>query len=86
VTGRAGLAQLYPTLLRQRYGRYFFLGRRFVELIGNPAVMRWSTDHVLPRERMMRFALRVLGNLTDGRSGDLDDKLMYVLERLTPAA
>ena len=86
VTERPGLAQLYPTMLRERYGRYFFLGRRFVSLIGNPAIMRWSTDHGLPRERVMRFALRMLGNLTDGRSGDLQDKLMYVLERLAPAA
>ena len=86
VKDRPGLAQLYPTMLRERYGRYFFLGRRFVSLIGNPAIMRWSTDHGLPRAWLMRFALRFMGNLTDGRAGDLQDRLMYMLERLAPAS
>jgi geranylgeranyl reductase family protein len=86
VTGRPGLAQLYPAVLRGRYGRYFHIGRRFVELIGHPAVMRAFTDHGLPRAWLMRFALRFMGNLTDGRSGDLQDKLMFALERLAPAS
>jgi hypothetical protein len=30
--------------------------------------------------------VRLMGNLTDGRSGDAQDRLMYVLERLAPAA
>ena len=34
----------------------------------------------------MRFAMRVLANLTDGRKGDAQDRLRYALERLAPAA
>jgi geranylgeranyl reductase family protein len=86
VSGRPGLAQLYPTVMRQRYARYFHIGRRFVELIGHPAAMRAFTDHGLPRAWLMRFALRFMGNLTDGPTGDLQDRLMSTLERLAPAS
>ncbi len=86
VKDRPGLAHMYPTLLRERYGRYFHLGRTFVRAIGHPTIMRAFTDYGLPRERLMRFLLRLMGNLTDGREGDAQDKLMYALERLAPAS
>jgi geranylgeranyl reductase family protein len=85
VKNRPGLAHVYPTVLRERYGRYFYIGRKFVRAIGKPEVMRTLTKYGLPREWLMRFALRFLANLTDGRQGDVQDKLMYALERLAPA-
>jgi flavin-dependent dehydrogenase len=83
---RPGLAHLYPTMLRERYARYFRIGTNFVRAIGHPVVMRALTDYGLPREWLMRFALRVMGNLTDGRKGDFQDRLMYGLERLARAS
>jgi geranylgeranyl reductase family protein len=83
---RPAVAHLYPTLLAERYGRYYFLGRKFVKAIGHPSIMRAFTDYGVPRERLMRFVFRVLGNLTDGRDGDVQDKLMYAIERLAPAS
>ncbi|MFL5768117.1 MAG: geranylgeranyl reductase family protein [Actinomycetota bacterium] len=83
---RPAVAHLYPTMLAERYGRYYYLGRQFVKAIGHPSVMRAFTDYGVPRERLMRFVFRVLGNLTDGRDGDVQDKLMYALERLAPAS
>ncbi|MGZ5291608.1 MAG: geranylgeranyl reductase family protein [Actinomycetota bacterium] len=82
VLGRPGLAHVYPTILRERYGRYFRIGSNFVRAIGHPTVMRTLTDYGLPQEWLMRFAIRVMGNLTDGRDGDFQDKLLYGLERL----
>jgi geranylgeranyl reductase family protein len=86
VKDRPGLAHLYPTLLRERYGRYFTAGRAFVRAIGQPIVMRMLTDYGLPRERLMRFLLRLMGNLTDGPRGDAQDRLMDTLVRLMPAS
>jgi menaquinone-9 beta-reductase len=83
---RPGVAQLYPTILRERYARYYRIGTNFVRAIGHPSVMRVLTDYGLPQEWLMRFALRVMGNLTDGRKGDWQDKLIYSLERLARAA
>ena len=82
VKDRAGIAHLYPTILRERYARYYRIGTNFVRAIGHPSVMRALTDYGLPQAWLMRFALRVMGNLTDGREGDVQDKLMYGLERL----
>jgi flavin-dependent dehydrogenase len=82
---RAGIAHLYPTMLRERYGRYYRLGSGFVRAIGHPPVMRALTDYGLPRPRLMRFLLRLMGNLTDGRDGDVQDRIIHTIERLTPA-
>jgi geranylgeranyl reductase family protein len=82
--GRPGVAHVYPALLRQRYGRYFTAGRAFVRAMGNPTIMRLALRLGLPRERVMRFALRVLANLTDGREGDTGDRLMDILVRMSP--
>jgi geranylgeranyl reductase family protein len=83
-SGRPGLAHAYPVVLRQRYGRYFTAGRVFARAIGHPRIMRYSVEHGFPRERLMRFALRLLANLTDGREGDLDDKVMDWIVRMAP--
>jgi flavin-dependent dehydrogenase len=85
-TGKPGLAHVYPTLVRERYGKYYFMGNTFVKLIGDPRVMRFLTDHGLHREWIMRFAMRILANLSDGSKGDVRDKLFYALERISPAA
>lgn len=82
---RPGLAHVYPAVLRQRYGKYFTMGRGFVKAIGYPSVMRASVRYGLPRERVMRFLLKVMANLTDGRDGDLDDRIMDALVRVVPA-
>jgi geranylgeranyl reductase family protein len=86
VSDRPGIAHLYPAILRERYARYYRIGTNFVRAIGHPPVMRALTDYALPQEWLMRFMLRLMGNLTDGRKGDGRDKLMYVLERLMPVS
>jgi menaquinone-9 beta-reductase len=83
---RPAIAQSYPLLLRERYGRYFSIGRGFARVIGKPAIMGAATKYLLPRPRVMRFAMRLMANLTDGRDGDAGDRLMYLLERLAKAS
>jgi len=86
VGGRPALAQMYGPLLHERYGRYYSLGRVFVKAIGHPPVMRALTDYGLPIRPLMRFLVRLMGNLSDGRDGDAQDRLMWTLERLAPAS
>ena len=86
VRGRPGIAQMYPTVLRERYGQYFWYGTWFARAIGHPRVMQALTRFLLPREHVMRFTMRVLGNLTDGRDGYAQDRLLHALERLAPAS
>jgi menaquinone-9 beta-reductase len=86
VLNRPGIAHSYPLVLRERYGRYFTIGRGFARVIGKPAIMGAATKHLLPRPVVMNFALRLMGNLTDGHDGDFQDRLMYVLERVVKAS
>lgn len=84
VRDRPGVAHLYPTVLRERYGRYFSLGRAFVAAIGNPGVMRLATRYGLPREALMAFLLRVMANVSDGEAADPQDRLIGAMLRLAP--
>jgi geranylgeranyl reductase family protein len=86
VRNRPGLAMSYPTVLRERYGRYFTIGRGFARAVGKPTIMGLATRFMLPRPLVMSFALRVMGNLSDGRDGDAQDRLFYLLELLAKAS
>ncbi|MCD6022848.1 MAG: geranylgeranyl reductase [Actinomycetia bacterium] len=86
VKDHLGLAMVYPQALRERYGRYFRLGRGFAKLVGKPEIMGPATKYLLPNPRVMGFAMRMMANLTDGRHGDRQDKLFYLLERLARAS
>ena len=74
----------YPQALRDAYGGYYALGRVFVQLIGHPQLMRFATRHGMSRPALMRFALKLLANLTDPRGGDAADRLINGMTRLAP--
>ncbi|MFF4987899.1 geranylgeranyl reductase family protein [Streptosporangium saharense] len=82
---REHVLRAYPQTLKDAYGGYFTLGRGFVELIGHRGVMDFATRHALPHPRLMRFALKLLGNLTD-RRGDASDRIINALSKVTPSA
>jgi flavin-dependent dehydrogenase len=77
--------QAYPRRMQQEWGAYYRLGAAFVKLIGNPQVMQACTRHGLPHPALMRFVLKLLANLTDPHGGDVSDRVIHVLTRLTPA-
>jgi geranylgeranyl reductase family protein len=74
----------YPQALSDAYGGYYALGRVFVQLIGRPQLMRYATRHGMSRPALMRFALKLLANLTDPRGGDAADRVINGLTRLAP--
>jgi geranylgeranyl reductase family protein len=76
----------YPQALKDAYGGYYTLGRKFVGAIGHPWVMRFATRHGMPRPALMRITLKLLANLTEPRGGDAADRLINALSKLTPAA
>jgi menaquinone-9 beta-reductase len=78
--------QGYPQALRDAYGGYYTLGRKFVGAIGHPWVMKFATRHGMPRPALMRFTLKLLANLTEPRGGDAADRVINALSRVTPAA
>ena len=74
----------YPVALQQSYGGYYTLGRLFVQLIGKPKLMRYATKHGMSRPALMRFALKLMANLTDPSGGDATDLVINGLSRLAP--
>ena len=84
--GRYRDEQAAVHLARFAKGRYFFIGRQFAKVIGNPAIMGRATKYLLPNRRVMAFALRVMGNLTDGRDGDAQDRLFHAITLLARAS
>ncbi|MFF4413356.1 geranylgeranyl reductase family protein [Streptosporangium sp. NPDC001559] len=82
---RERVLRAYPQTLKDAYGGYFTLGRGFVELIGHRGVMDFAARHALPHPGLMRFALKLLGNLTD-RRGDASDRIINALSKVTPSA
>jgi menaquinone-9 beta-reductase len=76
----------YPEELQAAYGRYYTLGRIFVELIGRPKLMSYATNRGMHHPQLMRFALKLLANLTDPRDGDASDRIISAMTRLAPAS
>jgi flavin-dependent dehydrogenase len=75
----------YPARLRARYGHHHRLGLGFLALLNRPDLVRFATAHGLKRPALVDVALRVMGNLTDGRDGDAVDRTVAALTRLAPA-
>ncbi len=86
---RAGTEQVlhgYPQALKDAYGGYYTLGRKFVRAIGDPRVMQFATKHGMPHPALMRFIMKLLANLTEVRGGDAADRVINALSKMTPAA
>jgi menaquinone-9 beta-reductase len=76
----------YPLALKDAYGGYYTLGRKFVEAIGHPKVMQFATKHGMPHPALMRIVMKVLANLAEPRGGHATDRVINALSRITPAA
>ena len=85
VHDRPGLTMQYPQVLEDAYGAYYSVGSQFARLIGKPAIMGRATAHLLPRRGIMAFALRAMANLSDGRDGDLQDRMLDLALRVAKA-
>ncbi|MGA1081544.1 MAG: geranylgeranyl reductase family protein [Candidatus Nanopelagicales bacterium] len=83
---REKILHQYPTLMRDRLGGYYTLGRIFVKIIGNPEVMKIATKYGLGYDRLMRFTLKLLANLTDPNSKETSDRIINALSKIAPAA
>jgi flavin-dependent dehydrogenase len=82
---REAVLRRYPDRLRAEYGRHHRLGMGFLAVLSHPHVVRFATAHGLKRPAMVNVALRLMGNLTDGRDGDAVDRAVALLTRLAPA-
>jgi menaquinone-9 beta-reductase len=84
--GAEAVLGTYPRQLKDAWGGYYTLGRTFVHMIGHPSFMRFATRHGVKRPYIMRFTMKLLGNLTEARGGDAVDRVLNAVSKMTPAA
>ncbi len=84
-SGDRTLLERYPAALRERYARYFAVGRLFVKAIGEPRFMQMATRYGLPHRRLMKVVLKLLANLYEPVGGDVADRVVRALTALAPA-
>lgn len=72
----------YTRELEETYGPYYRLGRKFVKLIGHPALMERLVSMGMRSKKVMGFALTLLANLEDYRAHDARQKGLKLLKKL----
>jgi menaquinone-9 beta-reductase len=72
----------YTEELKETYGPYFRLGRRFVKLIGYPVVMERLVSLGMRSKTVMSFALTLLANLEDDKAWNVEQKGLKFLKKL----
>jgi geranylgeranyl reductase family protein len=72
----------YTDELTETYGPYYRLARRFVRLIGHPVVMERFVSMGMRSQRVMSFALTMLGNLEDSRARTAQQRGFKLLKKL----
>ena len=72
----------YTTELKETYGPYYRLGRKFVKKIGNPVLMERLVSMGMHSKRVMNLALTILANLEDPDAGNLDQKGLRMMKKL----
>jgi geranylgeranyl reductase family protein len=72
----------YTEELTETYGPYFRLGRRFVKLIGHPALMEKLVAMAMHSRTVMSFALVLLANLEDTRAHNAEQKGLKFMKKL----
>ena len=77
----------YTEELKETYGAYYRLGRRFVRLIGHPWLMEKVVSLGMNSKAVMSFAFSMLANLEDSKATNAEQrgfKFMKLLAELKP--
>jgi flavin-dependent dehydrogenase len=72
----------YTEELKETYGPYFRLGRRFVKLIGHPVLMEKLVSLGMHSKTVMSFALTLMANLEDSRAHNAEQKGLKMMLKL----
>lgn len=72
----------YTDELKETYGPYYRLGRRFVKLIGYPVVMERLVSAGMRSKTVMSFALTLLANLENSKPVGAEQKGFWLLKKI----
>jgi menaquinone-9 beta-reductase len=80
--GSSAVLEGYTEELKETYGPYYRLGRKFVKLIGYPTIMDKFVSLGMRSKTVMNFALTLLANLEDSRPHNAQQKGLWMLKKL----
>ncbi len=72
----------YTEELREDYGAYYRLGRRFVKVMGNPFLLDKFLGLAMQSRTVMSFALTLLANLEDTTAHNAQQKGLRLMKKL----
>jgi len=72
----------YTDELKEIYGPYYRLGRRFVKLIGYPWLMEKLVSIGMNSKSVMSFAFTMLANLEDSKATTYEQRSLKALKLL----
>ncbi|TMZ65384.1 FAD-dependent oxidoreductase, partial [Klebsiella pneumoniae] len=75
----------YPQAIADLTGGYYRLGNLFAKAIGHPKVMRVATKYGLRVKPLIPLVFKGLSGCYEHRGGDVVDRLVSTLSRITPA-
>lgn len=81
-SGTSPILEDYSRELQEVYGPYYRLGRRFVKLIGYPALMERLVSMGMRSKTVMSFALTLLANLEDSKTKNAEQTGLKVLKKM----
>ena len=81
---REQLLQQYSAKMLDDLGGYFQLGRVFVNLIENPKIMALCVKYGFSQAKLMSFVVKLLSDCYSPTSGQLEDRIIYRLNRVIP--
>nr|MBA2428078.1 NAD(P)/FAD-dependent oxidoreductase [Actinomycetota bacterium] len=80
--GSSASLEGYTKELKETYGAYYRLGRRFVDLIGHPVLMEKLVSAGMHSKTFMSFVLTLLANLEDERAHGAEQRSIKMLKAL----
>ena len=80
--GSSASLEGYTKELKETYGAYYRLGRRFVDLIGHPVLMEKLVSAGMHSKTFMSFVLTLLANLEDERAHGAEQRGIKMLKAL----
>lgn len=80
--GDGPVLEAYTQDLKDTYGPYYRLGRRFVKVIGHPILMERLVSIGMRSKKVMNFALTLLANLEDSKARTYDQRAFKTLLKI----
>jgi hypothetical protein len=80
--GSPEFVRSYSQELHDTYGAYYRLGRRFVRVIGHPALMEKLVSVGMRSRKLMNFTLTLLANLEDSKGKTYDQVIFKFMKKI----